>query len=130
MRKAKFRFNSSTVSTADVPIPGAADKECDDGLTRKMDKFPPAVTKPALSAQDGNVSLATNYDLASLEQFRDLRSITGQERLEAYEAPKVQFIDEDGPTSPLPMFVTRTTLVALFADEQGNDADAGANQAH
>ena len=103
MRKAKFRFNSSTVSKADVPIPGATDKECDGALTRNMDKSLPALTKPAMSAQDGNVSLATNYDLASLEQFRDLRSITGQERLDAYEAPKVQFIDEGGTTSPLPM---------------------------
>jgi len=38
--------------------------------------------------------------------------------------PLVQFVVEDGQILPLPMFVTKTTLDALLADEQSNDARA------
>lgn len=39
-------------------------------------------------------------------------------------APQVQFVIGDGQILSLPIFVTKTTLNALLADEQGNDARA------
>lgn len=117
MRKTKFRFSSPTVLRGDALFLGGTVQQWDDAFTGNMDKTLAKVKKLALSAPKRDVSLATTFDLASSKSVRDLRRRSEQEHADAHQVPPVQFVDDDGHACPLPMFVTRTTLITLLGDD-------------
>lgn len=128
MRKTKFRFSSPTVLRGDAPFLGGTVQQWDDAFTGNMDKTLAEVKKLALSAPKRDVSLATTFDLASSKPVRDLRRKSELEQADAHQVSPVQFVDDDGQSWSLPMFVTRTTLSTLLVDDQGDDAGAGQAQ--
>lgn len=117
MRKTKFRFSSPTVLRGDALFLGGTVQQWDDAFTGNMDKTLAKVKKLALSAHKRDVSLATTFDLASSKSVCDLRRKSEQEQADAHQVPPVQFVDDDGQSCPLPMFVTRTTLITLLGDD-------------
>lgn len=78
---------------------------------------------PTLSTADSPALGATVN-----ESVRDLQIKSRQEKVNVAEALRVRFVD-DGPTLPLPVFVTRTTLTALLAEEHGDEAEVDADRA-
>jgi hypothetical protein len=109
MPKTKFRFNSPTVLQGDAPFLGATVQQWDDAFTGNMDKTSAEVKKLAASAAE-----------------RKRLGTIADDGVQADARLPVRFVD-DPRTGPLPMFVTRTTLRDLLADDHVDDA--GVDQA-
>jgi hypothetical protein len=122
MRKKKSRFGSPTVLTWDAPFLGATVKEWDDALTGNMDKSLAEVKRLAEIVHERKGQTTTTLDLVGPAPVRDLHLAIGQEKVNMIEAQQVRFVD-DWPISPLPVFVTRTTLNSLLAEEHVDEDD-------
>lgn len=120
MRKTKSRFGSPTVLTWDAPFLGATVKEWDDALTGNMDKSLAEVKRLVEIVQERKGKLTTTLGLAGPEPVRDLQGAIGEEKVNMDKAPQVRFVD-DGPVLPLPVFVTRTKLNSLLAEEHDDE---------
>lgn len=119
MRKTKSRFGAPTVLMWDAPFLGATVKAWDDALTGNMGKSL-AEVKRLVEVHEGKGQLTTTFDFACPEPVRDLQSAIGQEKVNMDKAPQVRFVD-DGTILPLPVFVTRTKLNSLLAEEHDDD---------
>jgi hypothetical protein len=118
VRKKKFRFSSPTVLRGDAPFLGATVKEWDDVFTRNFSKNLAEVRRLVLSgAHKRNAATATSFDLGSARLPRD------ELATETSQTPPVRFVD-DKQISPLPTFVTLTTLKELSCDQECDDAGA------
>lgn len=116
MRKKKLSF-SSPIANGDTPVLRASSKDGKDAPTENMDKSLDEVKRVPPSAQQLEVSSATTPDLASVEAVRNLQSKSRNDPLDTDKVGTVHFVADGGPTWHLPVFVTKTTLAALLADE-------------
>ncbi|GGC10263.1 hypothetical protein GCM10011572_34750 [Pseudoduganella buxea] len=121
--------SSSPIANGDTPVPTASCKEGKGVPAENMDKSLDEVKRAPSSAQELKVSLAATSDLASAEAVRDLQCKPRQDPLDADKVGPVHFVADGGPTWHLPVFMTRTTLAALLADEQVADTNIGGCQA-
>ncbi len=118
MRKKKFRFSSPTVLRGDAPFLGATVKDWDDAFTGNFSSNLAELKRLVLSdAPKRSAATATSFDLGSARLPRDeLATVTSQ-------TPPVRFVD-DKQISPLPRFITLTTLKALSIDRECDDEGA------
>ncbi|QGZ40549.1 hypothetical protein [Pseudoduganella flava] len=116
MRKTKFCF-SSPIANGDTPVPRVSSRDGRGVPAENMDKSLDEVKRAPSNAQELKVSLAATSDLASAEAVRDLQSKSRNDPVDTDKVGTVHFVADGGPTWHLPVFVTRTTLAALLADE-------------
>jgi len=118
MGKKKSRFSSPTVLPRDAPFLGATVKDWDDAFTGNFSSTLAELKRLVLSdAPKRSAATATSFDLGSARLPRDeLATVTSQ-------TPPVRFVDVK-QISPLPTFITLTTLKALSVDQECDNAGA------